>query len=141
MPDIQPQYEERPHTTANKMTIIKTPKMHMPITQRQYNIKTPKKHITQTYPHTIAKTPKYYTIAKIPKHHTIAKTHKHYNNHMDFKHHNNHFKLSQTSFTPMSPFHRPGRTPMTPSTHPNYSDMGHELSYGSVSLHTQDFLE
>lgn len=41
----------------------------------------------------------------------------------------------------MSLFNRLCRTPMTLSTYPNYSDMGHELNYRSVSLHTQDFLE
>ena len=40
----------------------------------------------------------------------------------------------------MSPFNRPFRTP-TPQPHPNYSGMGHELSYGSMSFHTQDFME
>lgn len=30
---------------------------------------------------------------------------------------------------------------MTTSTHPNYSGMCRKLSYDSVSLHTQDFLE
>lgn len=30
---------------------------------------------------------------------------------------------------------------MTPLTHPNYSGIGRKLSYESVSLHTQDFLE
>lgn len=41
----------------------------------------------------------------------------------------------------MSPFNRPDHTPITHLTHPNYSAMDHELSYGSVSLHTQDSLE
>ena len=30
---------------------------------------------------------------------------------------------------------------MTSSTHPHSSDIGRKLSYDSVSLHTQDFLE
>lgn len=41
----------------------------------------------------------------------------------------------------MSPFNHPGCTPITQSTHPNYSGMGHKLSYGKVPLHIQDLLE
>ena len=39
----------------------------------------------------------------------------------------------------MSPFNCPGRPPIT-QTQPNYSDMGHKLSYGgNASLHTYDY--
>lgn len=41
----------------------------------------------------------------------------------------------------MSPFNRPGHTPIAPSTHPNYFGMDHILNYNIVSLHRQDFLE
>ncbi|XP_050914517.1 protein MAIN-LIKE 2-like [Lathyrus oleraceus] len=45
------------------------------------------------------------------------------------------------SFTPMSPFNRPGRPSMS-QPHPNFSSMGHELSYGGTpSMHTEDYAE
>ena len=41
----------------------------------------------------------------------------------------------------MSPFNRPGRPSMS-QPHPNFSGMGHELSYGGTpSLHTEDYAD
>jgi hypothetical protein len=41
----------------------------------------------------------------------------------------------------MSPFNRPGRPSMS-QPHPNFSGMGHELSYGGTpSMHTEDYAE
>ncbi|XP_050874518.1 protein MAIN-LIKE 2-like [Lathyrus oleraceus] len=45
------------------------------------------------------------------------------------------------SLSPMSPFNRPGRPSMS-QPHPNFSGMGHELSYaGTPSLNTEDYAE
>ena len=45
------------------------------------------------------------------------------------------------SFTPMSPFNRLGRPSMS-QPHPNFSGMGHELSYdGTPSMHTEEYAE
>jgi hypothetical protein len=45
------------------------------------------------------------------------------------------------SFTPMLPLNRPG-PPLITQTQPNYSDIGHELSYdGNASLHKYDYTD
>lgn len=58
---------------------------------------------------------------------------------MTIKHHNNHFNHIQRIVHTNAPFQ--SSRLRTSSTHPNYSIMGCELSYDSVSLHTPDFLE
>lgn len=106
------------------MTIIKTPKIHMPQTHHPTIAKTPKELITpnsSSYHSQNAQTSQQSHVYQTPK--------------QPFQH------FPNESFTLISPFNLPCQTPVTSSTHPNYSSTDRKLSYDNVSLHTQDFLE